>query len=179
VLIILIVVISIACFAYSFLKVSVISKIDGRYYTVKNNSLKQSSADLLASVNKNLLQLIRYANKESYSKNLQKYDPAKIHENIMNFDTTYTTNKSSMVFCISPRTIENTTKLYDINTMMYVAIHELAHIASDSVGHTDEFKRNFADLLKKGIEIGVYRYIDYNKEPVEYCGIKLTKSILN
>jgi hypothetical protein len=63
--------------------------------------------------------------------------------------------------------------------MMYVAIHELAHIASDSVGHTDEFKRNFADLLKKGIEIGVYRYIDYNKEPVEYCGIKLTKSILN
>jgi hypothetical protein len=158
-------------------KVDIKSNIDGRYYTVKNNKLKQESADLLAQVNKNLTLLIENSSGELYSKNLKKYDPSRVHENILNYDTTYTTNKSSMAFCISPRSSD--LRLYDLNTMMYVAIHELAHIASDSIGHTDEFKTKFINLLKKGIQLGIYRYVDYSTEPVEYCGINLTKSILN
>lgn len=163
-------------------KISVKSNIDGRYYNVKNNKLKQQSADLLATVNKNLLNLIYYVEnltvKPYYSKNLKRFNPDRLHENVVNFDTTYTLDKGSyMAFCLGPRNTDNLS-LYELNTMMYVGIHELAHVASDSIGHTDEFKINFADLLRKAIEINVYTYIDYSKNPVDYCGIKLSKSIL-
>ena len=167
---------------YQRSKISIKSNIDGRYYTVKNNNVKQQSAELLATINQGLLKLIERVNvsqiEPSYAKNLQKFDPDVLHENIVNFDTTYTLDKGKfMAFCLGPRN-SNEPRLYDINLMMYVAIHELAHIASDSIGHTDEFKRNFADLLQKAIDIGVYKYVDYSKEPVDYCGINLTRNIL-
>lgn len=163
-------------------KVSVKSHIDGRYYSVKNNKLKQQSADLLATVNKNLLSLINYIQnlpiKPIYFENLKKFNPENIHENVLNFDTTYTLDKGRFIaFCLGPRDSDNLS-LYDINTMMYVAIHELAHISSNSIGHTNEFKINFANLLTNAITIGIYNYVDYSVNPIDYCGIKLTKSIL-
>ena len=82
-----------------------------------------------------------------------------------------------ILFCNGPRHGKGS-ELYDINTMMYVAVHELAHVVSESIGHTVEFKLNFADLLKKAIEIGVYEYVDYSKKPIDYCGIPLSVNIL-
>jgi hypothetical protein len=181
-IVILFFIIILTIYFYGQTNVSIKSNIDGRYYTVKNNKLKQESADLLATVNKKLLDLVYHIenlpNKPIYSDNLKRFKPDKVHENVLNFDTTYTLDKGSyMAFCLGPR-YEGNLSLYDLNTMMYVAIHELAHVASNSVGHTDEFKINFADLLRKAISIGIYTYIDYSANPVEYCGIKLTKSIL-
>ena len=63
--------------------------------------------------------------------------------------------------------------------MMFVAIHELAHIMTKSVGHTTEFWVNMKFLLKIGVEIGVYIKQDFNKNPVEYCGTKITDTPLN
>ena len=61
---------------------------------------------------------------------------------------------------------------------MFVAIHELAHLMSKSIGHTTEFWDNMRFLLKKGIELKVYKHIDYNKHPEDYCGIKITDTPL-
>jgi hypothetical protein len=157
------------------------SSVDNRTYTVKNNSLKHQSADLLATVNYRLCRLITSMKKDiikqDFVDRLDKFNPSNTQENVFNIDTTYTLNKgSSMQFCMGPR--DSDLVLYDINTMMYVAVHELAHIASVSVGHTDEFKTNFKILLNKAIDIGVYNYIDYSKQPIDYCGINLTTSIL-
>jgi hypothetical protein len=159
------------------------TKSTGACYTVKNNSLSQQSADLLDQININLKKLVYYClnsnPKPVYLKNLEKFNTKNLSENIINLDTTYTINKGdSMVFCLGPRNSESPI-LYDINTMMYVAVHELAHVASHSVGHTNEFKINFKDLLEKAVKIGIYSYVNYEKTPVEYCGIKLTKNILN
>jgi hypothetical protein len=177
-------IIVILCFILSYRKskINIKSDIDGRVYSVKNNTVARESANLLAQMNKNIIQLIDYIKKKypevKYYKNLNKYNPNNIHENILNFDTTYTVDKGKMIlFCNGPRDGKGS-KLYDINTMMYVAVHELAHVVSDSIGHTIEFKLNFADLLKKAIEIGVYEYIDYSKNPIDYCGIPLSKNIL-
>ena len=63
--------------------------------------------------------------------------------------------------------------------MMFVAIHELAHLMTKSIGHTAEFWDNMRFLLKEGIKIGVYVKQDFNKSPVEYCGTQITDTPLN
>ena len=60
--------------------------------------------------------------------------------------------------------------LIDLNTLTYVAIHELSHIASKSVGHNDEFWDNFKFLLIEAEKINIYTPVDYKKKPVKYCG---------
>ena len=66
----------------------------------------------------------------------------------------------------------------DLNTMMFVAIHELAHLMTAEIGHTPTFWNNMKYLLKKGIEIGVYKKQDFRNNPVTYCGTKITNSPL-
>ena len=81
-------------------------------------------------------------------------------------DSAYTENKEVITLCL---TDPDTNQYYDINTIMYVALHELAHVVSSNQGHGDEFKKNFADLLKKGAELGIY---DPKKPiPAQYCKV--------
>ena len=63
--------------------------------------------------------------------------------------------------------------MIDPNTLMYVAIHELAHIATKEIGHTPNFWRNFKFLLTQAKLINVYNPIDYKNEPQEYCGMTI------
>ena len=63
--------------------------------------------------------------------------------------------------------------------MMFVAIHELAHLMSKSVGHTTEFWNNMKFLLKVGIKLNVYKKQDFNSQPKEYCGTMITDTPLN
>lgn len=165
---------------YQISHVYIVSKIDGRTYRVKNNHLAQECADTLATINHRIMKLIKYVEglkpKPMYANRLGKYNPDAVTENILNLDTTYTLNKSDMYFCLTPR--KDDIYVYDINTLMFVAIHELAHVSSVSIGHTDEFKDNFADLVNHGIVLGVYNYIDYSKTPVEYCGVTIKHNII-
>jgi len=62
---------------------------------------------------------------------------------------------------------------------MYVAIHELAHLMTKEVGHTTTFWQNFKFLLQEAITINIYKDYDFNKKPKDYCGIKITSSILS
>ena len=90
--------------------------------------------------------------------------------------TSYSVNKGEkIVFCIRDK---KTHELVDINTMMFVAIHELAHVMTKSVGHTEEFWNNMRYLLKKAIKINVYKKVDYRDNPKPYCGTKITDSPL-
>ena len=58
--------------------------------------------------------------------------------------------------------------------MMFVAIHELAHTMTKSIGHTEEFWDNFRTLLKNARKLGIYERVNYNETPKSYCGIKIT-----
>jgi len=101
-------------------------------------------------------------------------------ENIMQIDTSFTIDKGQrMELCIDTREpINLEPEIHDLNTLLYVLAHEISHCASITYNHTPEFKRNFQYILKKAIEIGIYKYIDYSKNPINYCGMKIEHNIL-
>ena len=76
-----------------------------------------------------------------------------------------------MAFCLSTKKGGDT--LIDLNTLTFVAIHELAHICTKSVGHTDEFWKNFKFLLIQAEKIDIYNPIDYEKNPKQYCSMSI------
>lgn len=81
----------------------------------------------------------------------------------------YTEDKSAITLCIvNPQT----KRFYDINVLMYVALHELSHCITKADGaksHGDEFKENFMMLLKQAADKNIY---DPSQPiPVTYCGV--------
>ena len=57
---------------------------------------------------------------------------------------------------------------------MFVAIHELSHTMTKSIGHRSEFWSNFKFMLENAKEAGLHEPIDYSKTPKEYCSMKIT-----
>jgi hypothetical protein len=91
-------------------------------------------------------------------------------------NTSFTINKGELMsLCI--RESEKDRPFHDYNSLCFVIIHEMAHIASVSEGHNFEFITNFKFLLKEAVEMGYYNPIDYSKNPFLYCGkIKVTNN---
>ncbi len=75
----------------------------------------------------------------------------------------YTINKKKIHLCL----FDKDGKYYDKNMLIYVTLHELAHVRCDEVGHTDKFHTIFKDILDTASKKGVY---DPN-EPIikNYC----------
>ena len=91
--------------------------------------------------------------------------------------TSYSVNKGEkIVFCMRKKNQKET--LESENIMMFVALHELSHVMTKSVGHTPEFWDNFRFLLKIAIKLKLYQNVDFNSEPHEYCGTKITDTPL-
>ena len=99
-------------------------------------------------------------------KNFRKLDPTYGEIPIMEAKRgTFTENKSTIYLCVRD---PKTGMYYDMNTIMYVALHELAHVLSQKEGHTQEFLTNFNILLKKAIAAGIYVA---SQPPNTYCTI--------
>lgn len=100
--------------------------------------------------------------------NFAKLDPKYAEIPLRTGDSAYTENKEVITLClINP----DTGLYYDINTIMYVSLHELGHVITPSGAeeHGDLFKKNFADLLRKAAVIGIY---DPRKPiPATYCKV--------
>lgn len=162
----------------------VVSTVDNKAYKVQSLPDKQEAADLLAKIGAKLMETVRHLQKmypddprtESI---VLKFHADKISEGTNHGEnTSYSINKGEkVVFCL--RSKDNKNKLVDLNTMMFVALHELAHIGTESIGHTPEFWTNFRWILQEAINIGVYKEQDFKSKPVPYCGIKITESPLN
>ena len=82
-----------------------------------------------------------------------------------------------IVFCLRSR--DENEELVDPNVLMFVALHELAHVMTKSIGHTKEFWDNFRILLRNAIKLNIYKRVNYNEKPVEYCGVKITDDPMN
>jgi hypothetical protein len=90
--------------------------------------------------------------------------------------TSYSINKGEeLVFCLRSKT---NNKLHDINELMYVGIHEIAHIGCPEIGHTKLFFDINRYLLKKAVEYNMYSIKNYKELNTEYCGLILTNNIL-
>lgn len=157
----------------------VVSTVDNRKYLVQNHHDKQEAADNLATIRKNLVQLVQeLKNKNQNNLDVERmvnnFNPDNITEATKNNKyTSYSINKGEkIVFCLRSR--DETNKLVDLNIMMFVALHELAHTMTKSIGHTEEFWNNFRILLRNAQNLGIYKRVDYDKNPVDYCGTKIT-----
>ena len=64
----------------------------------------------------------------------------------------------------------------DLNTFMFVLIHEMAHVMSLSTHHTPEFWSNFKFLLREAARVHIYTPVDYTHTPVSYCAMKITSN---
>ena len=164
-------------------------------YLVRNLPDKEEAALLLSKIRSNCSKIveslfIEMNNKKTKFdeetrkgiKRLKKnFKPNNISESSPgNAYTSYSINKGEkIIFCLRQKGGIDSNKLVDINTMMFVAIHELGHLMTKSIGHTTEFWDNMRFLLKEGIKIGVYEKQNFNDNPVDYCGTKITDTPLN
>ena len=156
----------------------IISDVDGNKYCVRERLKLNMAADRLASVNMRMKKLVNHCNKnkrgqENVDRLVKGYNPQKIYETLPTSQyTAYSENKGEkLAFCLDTEKQEG--KLIDMNTLTFVALHELAHIATLSVGHTEEFWDNFKFLLGEAKDIGIYNPINYKTNPVRYCGMTI------
>ena len=114
-----------------------------------------------------------YPDKKCCQRLKEGFNPKKINETLPTSEyTAYSENKGEkLAFCLHRR--KNGTKLIDINTLTFVALHELSHIMTESVGHKDEFWDNFRFLIDEAQKIKVYNPEDYKMKPKEYCGMTI------
>ena len=157
----------------------ILSGIDGKRYCVRERSKLVMAADRLATINERMSRLVhhveeKYPDRENVKRLVKGYNPKKIHETLPTSEyTAYSQNKGEkMAFCLD--TDKKNGKLIDINTLMFVALHELSHVASKSIGHTDEFWKNFKFLIEEAASINIYQPIDYKQKPQKYCGMSIT-----
>ena len=156
----------------------IISDVDGQRYCVRENSKMELAANLLATVTKNCKDLVVYCAKkfpddEKVQRLVQKFNPTKISETLPTSEyTAYSENKGEkLAFCLNQS--KNGSKLIDINTLSFVSLHELSHIATESIGHNQDFWQNFKWILQNAKEAGIYSPVDYKKYPQEYCGMTI------
>ena len=157
----------------------IISDVDGERYCVRDRYKMEEGADLLANVTQNMKDLVEYTAKkfpddERVHRLVQKFNPTKISETLPTSEyTAYSENKGEkLAFCLNKE--KSGTKLIDINTLTFVAIHEMAHIMTISEGHKQEFWQNFKFLLEQAKAANIYSPVDYKKNPEPYCGMDIT-----
>lgn len=157
----------------------ILSDVDGERYCVRERNKMELAADLLAKVTQNMKDLVEYCGKkfpddERVHRLVQKFNPKKISETLPTSEyTAYSENKGEkLAFCLNKK--KDGTKLIDINTLTFVAIHELSHIMTESEGHKQEFWQNFKFMLEQAKASGIYNPVDYKKNPQPYCGMDIT-----
>lgn len=90
--------------------------------------------------------------------------PEMVDHIILLEDTkSYTINKKKVYLCLKDENGE----YYNENMLIFVAIHELAHVICDEIGHTDKFQNIFQELLTKATDLQIY---DPSIAPIQnYC----------
>jgi len=158
------------------------SNVDGQMYNVRDLPDKQEAADMMAKIRLKMKKLKIH---------LEATFPDKPQVKLLskNFDaeahrlgeatpddefTSFSVNKGESVhFCLRQR--ENGNEgLVDENIITFVAIHEMGHIITKTIGHGPDFWNNFGWLLQESERIGIYVPQNFSAHPVSYCGMKIT-----
>lgn len=158
----------------------IVSTVDGDKYCVRERENVQPAVDLLAKTSAKMVKLVDFLKvddpEDDRVKRLVKnFNSSKIVETLPTSEfTAYSENKGRKIaFCLNKKKEDNN-HLIDQNTLMFVAIHEMAHITTVSIGHNKEFWDNFKYLLVKAKACKVYDPVDYSKEKTDYCGMTIS-----
>lgn len=159
------------------------SEIDGQEYLVRNLPDKVKAANNIAIIRRKFNSLVSFLEKnyakderiirlkENFRDDVLSEAPADSEH------TSYSINKGEKIyFCLRQRDERN--RLVDLNTVTFVALHELSHVLTESIGHTKEFWNNFRFVLENAIKMGVYKYQPFHLKPVKYCGTLISDTPL-
>ena len=160
----------------------------GTKFLVHKDNLKNEKANLLGKMVENMFILRNHMVKNI--NNFPSYKPyinqlknnlsetnTIVYETDPNSElTSYRVNKGEeLSFCLKSK---KTNQLHDLNLLMYVAIHEMAHVACPEIGHGKLFMKIFRKLVEEAIKINIYKKVNFSDIPVEYCGMILSSSII-
>lgn len=156
----------------------IIASKDGNRYCVREREKLELAANLLATVTEKCKEMVKYM-KEKHPQDervirlVDGFNPKRISETLPTSElTAYSENKGEkLAFCLN--TTKEGNKLIDISTLTFVALHELSHIMTTSVGHKQDFWQNFKFLLENAKEANIYQPVDYKNKPKEYCGMTI------
>ena len=158
----------------------VISTVDGNKYCVRDRTKVTEAADLLATVTNKCKELVAYVGKKypndpDVKRLVAGFNPSRISETLPTSElTAYSESKGEKIaFCLN-KSKNSANMLIDVNTLTFVALHELAHIMTKSIGHKQEFWQHFKFLLENATEAHIYTPVDYKKKPQGYCGMTIT-----
>ena len=163
------------------------SSVDGKTYQVQDLPNKQDAADLLATIQANIDKLREFYSHDEFKSDrpaalfIERYKPQNMMENsITSGETSYSENKGEkIVLCLRDKTKPPNFPLVDLNTIMFVVLHEMAHLMTEELSsgrHTAEFWSNFRRMLEDASKIGIYKPVNYSRQPQEYCGMTITDS---
>lgn len=153
-----------------------VSATNGKKFNVRsdgNETNKQETANYLAKVAQNVDKLVHYMTSE------QKPTPeiaARLKKRWNNCTLRETSSKeSSVAYTVNKGEemricVKSGTKMENMNTTMFVVLHELGHLMSVSYGHNEEFRENFSFIVHLASSLGLYRPEDFYNKPVNYCG---------
>jgi hypothetical protein len=157
----------------------IISDVNGNTFCVRERTRINDAADLLAKNTEKAKELVtylqnKYPDKDIIKRLIDGFNPDTIKETLPNSKhTAYTENKQDMYFCLNVKKDSEESELIDEHTLMFVTIHEMAHICTKSIGHKSEFWENFRFLLEEAKLAGIHEPVDYSKTPTEYCSTKI------
>lgn len=152
------------------------------------NVKQTSSAPVLLEINRRLNILQQHMNqKYKIRADNDKFDmPDRVRQLNANFSnelteispnnplgsTSFTEGKKKIVFCLRNKNGE----LHDINTLTFVALHEITHVMNDRWGHEKYFWELFKIVLNDAVEAGIYKPVNYGKNLQSYCGIVISQN---
>jgi hypothetical protein len=167
------------------------SNIDQQYYQVHiDHQNLQIAADMMATVNAKLIRLQKhlihkYLRSGYQGTNYEGFNIAQRVSTMYNFknlvensphnadgSTSYTIGKGDVIaLCIREKS--SAAYLHQVHVVTFVAIHELAHIATKLQHHPDGFWVVFRFLLTECENAGIYISTDYGRYPQIYCGMRI------
>ena len=153
--------------------------IGDRSYLVRNYNnpkIEKKVGSELHKLTMKIEKLIRHLRKNFYSDERFKRLVDSYKGNIQEIDLKnegevgYNVGKGEVIgLCMTKEG-----NLLDVNTIMFVLLHELSHSMTIRYDHNERFWDNFEQVLNEALKIGIYTYEDFNSKPKMHCGMKIS-----
>jgi hypothetical protein len=160
--------------------------------TKYDEGMQNEASRALAEINERIIKFLRFLrnkylwapdanNKSEYMRGatirlLHHFNSDALQENtpLGIINTSYVEDKGRIFAVCLREKKSGKSHLERSDAVFFVTLHELAHIANSGWGHEYDFWQQFKHLVKEAQEAGLYNIIDYDKEPIEYCGLSIT-----
>ena len=150
----------------------------GKLYFVKRGPGQELVADRLELLTRQMHELLDAADAmypgDARIANVRARWTGTLSETEQEGDIAYSLSKMDVRVCVrSPRG-----GLEPINTSMYVLLHEIAHVATDTYGHMPVYWMNFRWFLEVAEKLGFYKYQDFDAVQTTFCGHDLGNNVM-